>query len=492
MILAMFRPFLSCLGYTPKAPEKANDYGAAIWRKQNIYQLLTDRFARNEDDYDHPATGRLYLGGTWRGIISKLDYLQSLGITAVWISPIVKNIEETTGYGQAYHGYWTEDMTELNSHFGTADDLRALVQALHERNMLCMIDIVVNHMAHSGSGPVNFARYRPFHRAEDYHEKRFIRDYDNLNDCLTGWLGDNVVCLPDIRTENPRICSIFQNWIAFLHREYNFDGIRVDTAKHVQKTFYPPFVHAANVFAMAEVFHGDPAYVGVYQHYLPSVLNYPLYYQLRDTFLDRKQNMSVFYQKAVLDIHRSFYDVTTAGNFVENHDVPRFLHTCRDYSLAVNALVATIFMDGFPIIYQGQEQMYNGGDDPENRDALWKSRYDTTNSMFRVISSLLKYRLKLCDIYSNFTTEPTQPLLVNDQLYAFTRPGVYVILTNMGSTFNSRIQIPLRTTCENKPLVDAFDEKPPAGLESRIASSTLHTSIQFGFPKVLIDPSILY
>lgn len=110
----------------------------AQWRERSIYQLMTDRFARTDGDtaaFCDVREGK-YCGGTWNGIKGKLDYIQGMGFDAVWISPITKNIEVSTGYGEAYHGYWQQDIYALNSHFGTPEDLRALAEALHLRGMV--------------------------------------------------------------------------------------------------------------------------------------------------------------------------------------------------------------------------------------------------------------------------------------------------------------------------------------------------------------------
>lgn len=113
----------------------------AEWRSRSVYQLLTDRFARPDGSTTatcNTADGK-YCGGTWTGIIDRLDYIQGMGFDAVWISPVTKNIEGDTAYGEAYHGYWQQDLYSVNSHFGTEDDLKALAQALHGRGMVCFL-----------------------------------------------------------------------------------------------------------------------------------------------------------------------------------------------------------------------------------------------------------------------------------------------------------------------------------------------------------------
>lgn len=81
------------------AASGASGLNAAEWRRQSVYQVLTDRFARTDSSTSAPCDLSNYCGGTWQGIINKLDYIQGMGFTAVWISPIVKNIPGPTTYG---------------------------------------------------------------------------------------------------------------------------------------------------------------------------------------------------------------------------------------------------------------------------------------------------------------------------------------------------------------------------------------------------------
>ncbi len=97
-------------------------------------QLLTDRFAKEGGDSSQ-CGGHDYCGGTFKGIISKLDYIQGLGANAIWISPISL---QTDG---GYHGYWQQDLTKIDPHFGTSQDLKDLVSECHKRDIWVMVDV---------------------------------------------------------------------------------------------------------------------------------------------------------------------------------------------------------------------------------------------------------------------------------------------------------------------------------------------------------------
>src|ERR1700690_3284744 len=99
------------------------------WRDEVIYQIIVDRFADGDINNDftvEPGFLGKYQGGDWRGIEDHLDYLQDLGVTTLWISPIIKNVDSDADV-DGYHGYWAEDLHQLNAHFGDAASLRSMI-----------------------------------------------------------------------------------------------------------------------------------------------------------------------------------------------------------------------------------------------------------------------------------------------------------------------------------------------------------------------------
>jgi len=118
------------------------------WRDEVIYQLLVDRFANGDINNDYKVqAGALarYQGGDWKGIEDHLDYLTTLGVTTLWISPVVKNVE-TDADVDAYHGYWAQDLTQVNPHFGDLAALRSMIASAHDRGLKVVLDIVTNHL----------------------------------------------------------------------------------------------------------------------------------------------------------------------------------------------------------------------------------------------------------------------------------------------------------------------------------------------------------
>ncbi|KAL3464155.1 glycoside hydrolase superfamily [Aspergillus heterothallicus] len=317
------------------------------WRSQSIYFLSTDRCARTDNSTSAECDASLgqYCGGTWRGIINLLDYIQGMGFTAIWITPVTAQIEDYTPYGQAYHGYWQKDMyvfflyTPLNL---TADDLQALADALHDRNMYLMVDVVANHMGYNGAADsVDYSSFSPFSSQKYFHSPCFIQNYEDQAQVEQCWLGDNSVSLPDLDTTRTDVQEYWYDWVGSLVSNYSIDGLRIDTVKHVQKDFWDGFNDAAGVYYIGGAFDGDPAYTCPYQDHLDGLLNYPIYNHLLNAFKSTSGSISDLYNM-IETVKYTCADSTLLGSFIENHDNPRFASYTDDMSLAKNSELYTL------------------------------------------------------------------------------------------------------------------------------------------------------
>ena len=305
------------------APLAAADYRQRLPEDETIYFLLPDRFDNADPSNDRgglagdrlhtgfdPADKGFYHGGDLKGVLRRLDYIQGLGVTALWVAPIFRNkpVQGPAGHESAgYHGYWITDFTHVDPHFGSDADFKALVDAAHARGMKVYMDIVVNHTAdviqyrecgdgkpcpyrsradypysrrgglagapinagfagdadHSAANFAHFTRpdyaYTPYVPAAEAHEKApdWLNDpiyYHNRgNSSFAGessTMGD-FFGLDDVMTENPRVVSgfidIYGGWIDRFH----IDGFRIDTARHVNPAFWQAFVPAMQKRARA-------------------------------------------------------------------------------------------------------------------------------------------------------------------------------------------------------------------------------------------------
>ncbi|KAI1787110.1 alpha-amylase [Ganoderma leucocontextum] len=462
---------------------------AEQWRNRTIYQVLTDRFATS-DNSSPPCntTAARYCGGTWRGIINRLDYIKDLGFDAIWISPVVANIEGDTPYGQAYHGYWTQDLNSLNPHFGNASDLKALSAELHRRNMLLMVDVVVNHMG-SATDPPNYLIYQPFPSPSFFHPECYISDYNNQANVEQCWLGDKNLPLVDLNTEDPAVVNTMNNWIKALVSNYSIDGVRIDTVKHVRKDFWPGFAQAAGVFTLGEVLNGDPAYVADYTQVLDGVLDYPAWYQLVSAFANPSGNITELAMKVWDSQARYKTGEFLVGSFLDNHDNPRFMYSVKDHALIRNAMAWPFMQDGIPILYQGQEQSYTGGGVPFNREALWSSGYVEQKALVTDVKLYNAARRAAMAHNADFLRTPAKLYAVSQHTIAVSKPPLLALLSNVGNSTVPNWNVPGAGYKPGETLVDILTcNKVVANDKGGIIVSGKAGNPQILLPVTALDP----
>ncbi|KAJ3980661.1 glycoside hydrolase family 13 protein [Lentinula detonsa] len=469
------------------------------WSKRSIYQIVTDRFALGNGASPRCDTGeKKYCGGNWQGIISKLDYIQGMGFDAIWISPIVENIEGATEGGEAYHGYWAQNINSLNAHFGSADDLRSLSNALHERNMYLMVDVVVNHLVAnptSDSWPQTFdySLLQPFGGSNCFHPECFITDYNNQTNVEQCWLGYSGLPLLDLDTENTTTVNTMYNWVKDLVSDYSIDGLRVDTVKHVRKDFWPEFAANAGVYTVGEVFIGDVPYAAPYTNGLDSILDYPTYFAVYNAFTNGASgNMAVIADMVTQAQNQYNHGTFYVGSFVENHDNPRIQSVVSDQSIVKNVITWPFINDGIPIIYYGQEQGYQGGNDPANREALWSSGFNTESKpLLNHIKTLNAARKQAITYNPSFLYSKVNfiPQSSASSTLAVSKPPLLALLTNGGSSSTESWSIPNSAGLfsANETLVDVLT------CDTVVTGSdgSLSVTARDGLPKVFMPAKTL-
>jgi alpha-amylase len=277
------------------------------WRDEVIYQVLVDRFANGDLNNDYlvrPGALARFQGGDWRGLTDHLDYIQELGVTTLWISPIVKNVE-TDADVDSYHGYWAQDLTKLNPHFGDIAELRRLTARAHDLGLKVVLDIVTNHMGQvfyydtnlnghpdiyiGGSGKLGGLQKDPINESEIVRITEYDPDWDprgiqaftslglagraplvffqdtSINRVpppgILGTarayhgrgriidydvpeqrtLGDFPGGLKDVATEDPDVrAQMIEDYTRWVEL-VDLDGFRIDTVKHVEYDFWRVF-----------------------------------------------------------------------------------------------------------------------------------------------------------------------------------------------------------------------------------------------------------
>ncbi len=289
-----------------------------------------------------------------------------------------------------------------------------------------MVDVVANHM---GFANIADDRPEPLNQESSYHAACDI-DYSNQTSIETC----RIAGLRDVNTESSEIQTLYQDWVSWLVTEYSFDGVRIDTVKHVNKEFWPGFSSAAGVYTIGEVFDGDVNYLAGYAGLMSGLLNYAIYYPMNNFYQQTGSS------QAMVDMHNqissAFPDPAALGTFLDNHDNPRWLNSKNDLSLLKNALAYVILSRGVPIVYYGTEQAYAGGADPANREDLWRSGFNTESEMYQAISRLSAARKSA----GGLAADDQSHLYVADTAYAWSRAGgeLIILTTNsgLGSTSN--------------------------------------------------------
>lgn len=388
---------------------------ATEWEKRSIYFIMTDRFSNGDpanDNYGGFVSDkndlRKYHGGDFQGIINRLDYIKNMGFTAIWITPVTMQKS-----AQAYHGYWTYDFYSIDGHLGDMNKLKELVSEAHSKGIAVMLDVVANHTG--DFQPNNGYAKAPFDRYDWYHHHGDVQDWNNQ-----WWLENgDVAGLDDLNHENPAVAEELKKWISWLVQSTGVDGLRVDTVKHVPKWFWRDFDAAANTFTLGEVYHGDPAYVADYSNYLDGVLDFPMYYTIKDVF---GQDQSMYQIRERFNEDWRYRNIHLNGVFLDNHDVPRFLNEASGrpganwdkWPQLKTALGFMFTIRGIPVMYQGTEQGFHGGQDPYNREDMV---FDADHELYRYVAKLNAVR----NSHPALQNGSQQEKWVDDVFYSFQR-----------------------------------------------------------------------
>ena len=319
--LAMLLTSLALSAFAAPAAQ-ADGFRDRLPEDEVIYFLLPDRFENGDPGNDKgglkggrlqtgfdPTHKAFYHGGDLKGLTDRLDYIQNLGATAIWIAPIFKNkaVQGAPGHETAgYHGYWVTDYTQVDPHFGSNTDFKAFVAAAHSRGMKVYMDIITNHTADIIAYAECPTGGCPYRNRADFPYQRRAKDGAAINPGFEGdgvrtpanfskltqtdyayqivvppaeaqikvpnWLNDPIFYhnrgdttywnesatmgdfsgLDDLMTENPRVIQgmidIYGQWID----DFGIDGFRVDTARHVNPEFWQTFVPAMLARAKAK------------------------------------------------------------------------------------------------------------------------------------------------------------------------------------------------------------------------------------------------
>ncbi len=443
-----------------------------------IYLLMPDRFADGDPTNNDPAKSkglydrsktRRYHGGDLQGVIDKLPYLKSLGITAIWTTPVYDNNdkldykefydnEPTTGY----HGYGAVDMYGVEEHFGDIAKLIELVEKAHALGLNVIQDQVANH-----TGPFHvWAKDPPtptwWNGTADHHLSNNWQKWTTMNPRATyqtqkrnleGWFVD---ILPDFNQDDPEASKyLIQNSIWWVERA-GYDAIRMDTLPHVPRSFWSKWASAIKreypkLNILGELYDGDPALLSYFQTgrkgrdgidtNIDTLFDFALFYAVRDAFGQGKPVREI----SQVFAHDWLYPrAEVLTSFIGVHDMQRFMNepgaTIDGLKLADTLMMTS---RGTPIIYYGDEIAMHGGGDPDNRrdfpggfpgdtrNAFTAAgRSATENDIWTYVAELAKLRQELEPLRRGRTLD----LLDEEQQMAYARvtdkQAVIIVINN--------------------------------------------------------------
>lgn len=394
------------------------------FRSETIYFIVLDRFAvgnpdkaREDDEMLDPnhEDWHKYWGGDLQGVIDKIDYLRSFGITAVWTTPLFEQVQ-----GMAIgdtprapiHGYWTRDFKRINPRWMndpsekrlfTRDDTTfdKLLESMHGHGMKFILDIVCNHSSPATDGG----------KGQLYDDGKLIADFDNDKNHWYHHYGEVTDWSDTWQIQNCELAGLATfNENNILYRNHikeavklwigkGVDALRIDTVKHMPLWFWQEFtsdigVANPNVFRFGEWIYNhpeNPVSVEFANKSGMSVLDFGFCQAVRDCFTGSEEGFGCI--QKILDLDGNYAGATELVTFFENHDMPRLQSLgVSDRHLEL-AIVLLITSRGIPCLYYGCEQyLHNdtdGGDDPYNRPMM--ERWDSTEAV-RIIGILADER----------------------------------------------------------------------------------------------------
>jgi glycosidase len=411
---------------------------------------MTDRFAdgdpsNNQPGYD-PAKPRGWHGGDLRGAEDHLDYLQSLGATTLWTTPVYSN----GAMPESYHGYAAVDLYAVDPHFGTLSDYRHLADSIHARGMKIVLDVVPNHIGVMHPWVKDPPTPDWFHGTFAHHDEvkyKFEALVDphaspaSSYEVTNGWFTD---AMPDMNQENPLVSQyLIQNAVWWIESA-GLDGLRIDTFPYVGRAFWQDFhreLHRLypHLTTVGEIFHPDPTVTSFFaggverrgiDTGLDTPFDFPVYFSLRNVLLHGKPMTAL---TEIMRQDRLYPHPERLVFFFGNHDTERFLSedgaTPQKLQLAFG-LLATL--RGMPEIYSGDELAMRGGNDPDNRRDFpggfpgqqgsgfsAAGRTPEQQSMFVWTSQLFHLRAQ----HTALQTGSQQTVFVDDTALAFVRAG---------------------------------------------------------------------
>lgn len=360
-----------------------------------LYQIFPDRFAngdpRNDPADVQPADAKptYYnrFGGDAAGVRKHLDYLQSLGVGAVYFNPVFAS--------PSNHRYDTTDYHSIDPQFGTNAEFSTLTADMKSRGIRTVMDFVLNHTA------TNFAPFADIRKngaASSYKDWYYIQGYPihgGAHPNYTAWFGFE--SMPKLNVMNPATHEYLLGLVPYWRERAPLSGMRLDVAGEVDQRLWRDLrreVKATDpdIWIVGEFWGNASQWLQGDQW--DSVMNY----QFRDACLrfvaEGKTKPSQFADR-LMSVYAAYPPQVDRNlmNLLSSHDTPRFLTLCGENAALDRLAVAVQFTwVGAPSIYYGEEIGMSGGADPDNRRMMDWARATDTNPMLTYYKKMIAIR----------------------------------------------------------------------------------------------------
>ena len=396
---------------------------AQDFKKQVIYQIVTDRFFNGDSTNDNPSQSSglfdpmqtnwfAYWGGDLAGIQQKISYLKGMGVTAIWISPTVDNenlsMNRNPPISAPYHGYDARDFMRVEEHFGGSGNSWAafdnLTSAAHQNGIKVIVDWANNHSNYNGGGEFGALYNNGVFMASDsndpngyFHHNPNIADYNDRYQLQYYTL----VGLEDLNQENATVDSYLKTAMRQF-QQHGADGFRLDAIKHV--TWGWEYSLANAIFTQAPSFlygewynnnPGDALYHDAYKFANKSgigELDFGVNAAVRDVFASNNSFSEL--DGTIASENSNFTWNNDLVTFFDSHDESRLLTLNNNNNRLHEAMAFLLTSRGIPVILYGDEQYLhndtNNGNDPYDR--VWMSSFSTSTTAYKLINKLATLR----------------------------------------------------------------------------------------------------
>lgn len=381
---------------------KADINTSVDWVKDTVwYQIFPDRFCNGDSSLNskdtrewkmEEAKNHYQYGGDLAGIISKLDYLENLGITGIYLTPVF--------HGSSIHKYDTIDYMKIDPQFGDNKAFKELVDEAHNRGIRIMIDGVFNHSGNKFAPWLDVLENGPESQYYDWfmvNEWPFDQSkWDTRDGKFYSFAFSSK--MPKLNTNNDEVIEYFINVCQYWVENYNIDGIRLDVANEVSHKFAKMLRTRMkkikpDLYILGEIWHDSiPWLMG---DEFDSVMNYPLTSAIGDFWIDKDMTKGTF-EHLINHCYTMYMEQSNDNmfNLLDSHDTERLIHRTKNEDVFYQQLAILFTMQGSPCIYYGTEIIMGGAHDPDCRRCMpWEdiqnNKYD---DKINTIRELIKLR----------------------------------------------------------------------------------------------------